>query len=44
MRYSKPTLILLPAAIDTIKGTMKRSNVIQDSPTYLTASAYEADE
>ena len=44
MRYSKPQVVVLPCATKAIEGSMKGSNVIQDSPTYLTAHAYEADE
>ena len=44
MKYAKPEVVLVTAAAEAIQGSMKHSNVIQDSPTYLTANAYEADE
>ena len=44
MRYAKPEIVVLSAAVKAIQGTRKNSNVIQDSPTFLTAAAYEADE
>jgi hypothetical protein len=44
MRYAKPELTILSKATKVIQGKQKHSNVIQDSPTFLTASAYEADE
>jgi len=44
MSYTKPVIVKLALAVDAIQGVQKGSNVITDSPTKLTACAYEADE
>jgi hypothetical protein len=44
MQYEKPDVVLLSAAVNAIQGTQKNSNVIPDSPSFLTTAAYEADE
>jgi hypothetical protein len=43
MKYEKPNIVVLDPAIEAIQGD-KNDSEIPDSPTFLSNTAYQADE
>jgi hypothetical protein len=44
MNYEKPNIVATASAVEVIKGSGKGDDVNVDSQTFITESAYEADE